>query len=762
MSVVESININKYAEKYADVLSKLYNLCQFVLNKEIQQSEQAIEYLSEITLDTPTKYNNLSEVFLSTIRPIFEQIRDTFLPGGDFNRWDIPAHRMYPIIQSSIVIFCNHLSKFQLAVCKSIRDYQTKIEKYHDRLGIAHISKGIVIIDKNSKINYTNPFENNNNNNTPIELISVYSKYLVEKLKNKNYSRAIAELASVSDSIKDNMKNFNSIKAELTEIKSLEIHEAAKQFIIFKDLDNTEENIFSEIFNDCNRQCNILETGKGTSATKVKEINLACNLNLEKMFESLTQDLSRLNQCSSPANVKSETSDRLKEYLDSIQTLTDDTFSYINYHDLEMQQKFNKIMTSMNSELIGPDDTISHLDYLPKLLKEVKILDVYIDNLDLKMNHERRLALYYQQLESIDKSLLKLMTETIMKNDLFIHNFIKFKWLDLFQKCTVSDAFGDFNRKLSLTINPNYLLSIGSINNRIMSQFYYKENNSNFFENRLLLDKVSNEYYNGLTNGLGGIIRTIITEMLSNIKKFDSSKPQVSVDLANNKISVGKQQMTQNHFACFCTINYQNSPLVLMNYTIDYLITYICINFYLNKNDQKALDLFEHLINYLNNEPYSELTSMVYARWVSWICVFAGKLESQLWESNLKIKIINSKIKDIAIKHLKNYLKSSTEINIKLVDNAFAYQSSIDQKKVDEFLNNPKSFPDKQDFLINSASARHMFSPVFDNSSMEKELELLLIILNKFGKLSCISIHHYAQLIFSPIEIKSNELTLIF
>ena len=595
-------------------------------------------------------------------------------------------------------------------------------------------------------------------------MISVYSKYLVDKLKTKNFSRGMAELASVSESIKENIKNFNSLKADLTAIKSLEIPGEIEQYIVFQELNEpNDKSLFGGLFEQCNKQCNILQTGSGRP--HVKEVNLACNLNMEKMFESLNQDMSKLTNDTCAFNNGSTTPDslnNLKEYLDSIQKLTDDTFSYINYQDLEIQQKFNNVMRDMNSELISPDDTIAHLDFLPKLLKEIKILQEYMDNLDLKMQHERQLALHYQHLESIDKSLLKLMTETIMKNDLFIHNFVKFKWVDLFQRCTVSDSFGEFNRKLALIINPNYLLSIGSINNRITSQFFYNNNNNNFFDNRLFLEKITNEYYNGLTNGLGGIIRTIVTEMLLNITKFDKSKNHISVDLENNKLSVGKQQMTPNHVACFCTINYQNSPLILLNYTIDYLISFICINYLLNRNDQSAVDLFEYLVDFLSNESYSDLTNMVYARWTCWICVFSGMLQSGAWDSNLEIRIQNSKIKDIAFKHMKNYVKTPTDINIKLTGNMVSYQSTIDQNKVDEYLNNPKSFPDKHDFTINSTITSQFFTPVFVNASIENELELKLIILNKCGKLSCVSIHNYSQFIFSPIQIKSNELTFTF
>ena len=549
----------------------------------------------------------------------------------------------------------------------------------------------------------------------------------------------------------------------MTEIKSLEIPDEIEQYLLFKELNEhpSDKSIFSEVFEKCNRQCDIIQTGGGRP--NVKEINLACNFNMEKMFESLNQDLSQLCSKNATNTTKSDTTAHLKEYFDSIQQLTDDAFSYINYKDLELQQKFSKIMIEMSSDLIISDDTISHIDYLPKIVREINNLKEYIERVSSKMDHERRLALYFQQLEIIDKSLLKLMTETIMKNDLFIHNFIKFNWIDMLQKCTTfSDAFGEFNRKLALRINPNYLLSIGSINNRIASQFFYKENSNNFFDNRLLFAKITNEYYNGLTSGLGGIIAQIITEMLASSRGFDKTKKHVSIDLANNKLSIGKQQMTPNHVACFCTINYQNSPLVLMNYTIDYLISNICINYFLNVNDQTASTLFGILVDLLNNEPFSELTNLVYARWVSWICVWSGIIESTAWESNLVIKVQDPKIKDIAFKHMNNYIKTPTEINVKLISNSTAYHSTIDQSKVNEYLNNPKSFPDKNEFTISSAISSQMFSPVFLNSSIENELELKLIILNKLGKLSCISLHNYAKFIFSPIQIKSNELTIKF
>ena len=758
-----TVKIDKYADEYAGVLKKLFHMCQFVINKEVQENEDAIEELSVIASNGPAKYKDLSEVFSWSIKPILEQIRHTFFPSLDesFSQLNMPASKMYPIIQSSILIFSSHLSKFQLAVCKSIKNYQEKIEKYKERYGFPQISKGVVIIDKNLKINFTHNFENNKNN-TPIELISVYSNFLVSRLNSVNFDKGISELESVNESIKETIKNFNSIKADMSEIKYLDIPDEINDYILCKVSEHSkDQSLFSNIFDECNKQCDILETGKGYPQTNVKEVNLACNYNLEKMFESLNRDLANLDNICTANRAKSETEAPLKAYLDSIHKLTSDTFSYVNFQDLEIQQKFNKIMSEMNSDLISKDDTVFHLQYLPKLLKEIKILEVYVNNLDKKMNHERSLALYYQHLESIDKSLLKLMTETIMKNDIFIHSFIKFSWVDLFQRCTVSDAFGDFNRKLAAVINPNYLLSIGSINNRITSQFIYNESHS-FFENNLFLDKISNEYYNGLSNGLGGIIRSIVIEMLSHIQKFDKSKIQASVDYVNNQLSISKQSMTQNHVACFCTINYQNSPLVLMNYTIDYLVSYVCINYFLDRNNQTAIKLFEHLIDYLHSETYAQLTNLVYSRWISWICVFSGVIESNSWESNLKIKIQNPKLKDIAFKHMKDYIKSPTEININFAVSLVAYESTIDQNKIKEYLKNPGAFPNKHELTTKLANNSQLFRPVFDISSSEKELETKLIILNNFGKLSCVSMHNYSHLMFSPIGIESKELTFIF
>jgi len=111
---------------------------------------------------------------------------------------------------------------------------------------------------------------------------------------------------------------------------------------------------------------------------------------------------------------------------------------------------------------------------------------------------------------------------------------------------------------------------------------------------------------------------------------------------------------------------------------------------------------------------------------------------------------------------MKDYIKSPTEININFAVSLVAYESTIDQNKIKEYLKNPGAFPNKHELTTKLANNNQLFRPVFDISSIEKELETKLIILNNFGKLSCVSMHNYSHLMFSPIGIESKELTFIF
>jgi hypothetical protein len=172
-------------------------------------------------------------------------------------------------------------------------------------------------------------------------------------------------------------------------------------------------------------------------------------------------------------------------------------------------------------------------------------------------------------------------------------------------------------------------------------------------------------------------------------------------------------------------------------------------------------NLYQLLITLLKNEPFSNLTEIVYSRWTIWLCIFNGKIISTSWDTNLILNVLNNDLKEIALKHLKSHVTGSNSLNFKLIDEKSSYESKINYDKLKEISQTPTKFPDKNEFLtkikINSYKSTPPSAPTSDDQIEEK-----FIILNKLGKLSCSTIYNYSNFIFTPINLESKELTINF
>lgn len=759
--------INKYADLFGNSLKKLHHFCKFILSREIHDTENFNNEISSILTNEPNKFLSMSDVFLSSVKPFYELLLLNFFPhesnDSKFSPIFLYPSYVYPLIQSSILIFTKKLTLFNSLICKSIKENQTKIDNFEEKFGINTISKSIVIIDKNSKINYNDQLKDGCCN-TPIELIDVYSQYLCDNLSNNNYLKGINHLNTITEMMKNNIKNFNEYKIETKELDTNDIPEHIKNLIVCElDEDILESPSLSNFISTFQKDCNNIETAKNDERIRLKQISIDCDVEFKEIFKNIYSELGKLDSSKKCENkLAIQNIDVLmKNYLKKLNELSEKIMNFVTNQDIEMETKFKDLLNEMElDENIYSDEIFVHLTYLPKIIKELKLLDKYINKLEIRVDLERRVSLNYLRLESIDKSILKYMCETIMRQDVYLHNYLKFNWIKILFNCSINDCFQDFNLRVANSVNNNYLLLIGSIYNRLPVTFLYSgdSDSSNFFKNNNLVEQIKNEYYEGLKHGLGNFLKKILLEMICVMKKFNKNQLHVSIESKPNlSLNIGKHKLTDDYTPCFCTLNYQNTPVNLLHNTVDYLVTVICVNN--SMNDTTFKPLHDQLVDLLKNETFYNLTETVYARWSLWLCLFSGSIQSQGWDSVLEVNVNDSNLKELALKHLKNYLDGVSSLKFKLIEDKSSYESKIDYERLREIVKNPKKFPDKNEFLTKIKNNSLIFSP---NFSKTNELETKFIILNKLGKLSCSTIYNYQNYIFSPINIQSKELKINF
>jgi hypothetical protein len=246
--------------------------------------------------------------------------------------------------------------------------------------------------------------------------------------------------------------------------------------------------------------------------------------------------------------------------------------------------------------------------------------------------------------------------------------------------------------------------------------------------------------------------------------KFSSLDYSTTSNNLSETFISGHTMLNDNYEPCFCTLNYQNKPVCLVHNSIDYIINYICLNYKINNLNHKAKILYDMLIELLVKEPVSELSSLVYSRWAVWICLYFGQIESTSWESKILIRLSTSetKLKDIANRHLKSYLHSSNVFCFDLVNKNISFETKIDESKVNDYLRNPRFFPDKHEFTVKTFNIDNFYKPEFNVSTLNKEIETKLIILDKLGKLGGSKIYNYNNFCFTSVEIESKQLYINF
>ena len=105
----------------------MFYLCKFILSKETSETQTAIDQISNCLNDSFTSFTSLSDVFNSAVKPFFDLLKHNFI-NKDVKLWQIPPSKVYPIIQSSILVFIKNLSQFEATLCQSIKEKQVKID----------------------------------------------------------------------------------------------------------------------------------------------------------------------------------------------------------------------------------------------------------------------------------------------------------------------------------------------------------------------------------------------------------------------------------------------------------------------------------------------------------------------------------------------------------------------------------------------------------------------------------------------------------
>jgi hypothetical protein len=513
-----------------------------------------------------------------------------------------------------------------------------------------------------------------------------------------------------------------------------------------------------------------------------------CFANVNVILDNITnKTLSKLMNENNDINSKGDDSiqsmfEKLLTNLKSINIISQD---YVTQKYQTLDEDIIRILNGINPEIGDSTNySIENFQRMAQFSQVLNRLDYFMQSVEKTINTNLLLRKNVYRIQSIEKSIMKYAPEVVLKNEYCLLTFFKCSWLNFFFKYSSNDMFS-WLKKFDSQFNKKYLLVIGSINARVAAQFVYSVESSPFFNNQKLQSNIKKEYFDSLEPSLGNLLRMVLFKMIEIKGRLRNEEFFSSLDLTtNNSYNISKKLLNEDYELCFSTVNNTNRGLNIVLLSCDYMILSLFIRCLVDKN-QKIESTLKNFFKFLFEENSSNLTNVVYLRWIIWATILLGDVKGSTWKdccieinkNMLETLFFNSfqkhfeffKSNTTKISNLLTINKNDSEINLTLFPVKQAYKTKINTTKLNAYVQNPEKFPNINDFTIESnIDGKKGAEPSFYNSDCENkdnQLVTKFILLNKIGNVfgsTLLYMFDETNFIFFLVDVVKQNLTIKF
>jgi hypothetical protein len=792
--------LSDHASKCADILSKLLVLCKLVMYSELKSTEEATNLLREGVEEQAKTCRSITDIFTLSIMPYFEILKRNFYPSDPSDSipsWQMPLDKVYTIIHVSLIMFYKNLSTLRSNICEATEDLRKSLNSIYEEIGLNNLERSLMLINNKAKLNNLIGTKEEKIQ-TPIGLMDVYSRHLITKLKGSNFDQA----TKVVDEIKTSLTKLTSnsshyLFSDLCEIKDIYIPSPIHDLVPFSESTSLLSKMFSS---SCAGAYSIVVSGDDQEEVKknkqepidLSNYSLECNKSLNEVIESLSDELNKLSNqfnCSYlDEEIQSELIIKLDQNMKELYRKLEKVFrmcqNYVQDNKIKEEQELNEILEDFEANNISSctdQNTLTHLHYMPLIAKLIGEIDRFIFDVDKRIATLNILNIDILNLQLIEKSILKYNTEIIMRQDVLLINFFKIEWIEMFMHLVFNDIFDDLLVRLNENIDKSLMPIIGTINIRTVAQFVYADKHS-FFNNQNLITQIEKNYYTSISKGLGSLIQRVLFNMNECKKKIKPGDQMSKINIIEDekskaqRILLEKSSKSDDSCLCFCSYEVNNRPVNVIQSTLDYIILTNLIKYSLDGSS----NTINKILEFLQSEIASNLTHVIYSRWLLWLCMFVGNIQNKNFDAKLRIRLSRDQfplLEQCLRKHLRglkylqamnddskqNEIINGVSFEVELFRRVESVKTDLKRTEIKQYLENPNAFPIKSDFFTsNESNSLRKYSLEFNTTDPYKKIITIMAIMNKLRHLGNTLLYNYDEFIFTPVEIDSTSVEFYF
>jgi len=682
--------------------------------------------------------SGIADLYLNFVKPMFEYLAKSLLPNENF-AINLPPKQVFVLMQISTIMILKHLNNIEKTCCDQALEFRKELQKFYNQLDIVELNKCMVGISNDLKLNSTIKITNPQ---IPSQMLDIYTTYFKKMLESKTFLNSLDYLNSIDQNIKKitNSVSFSSMRLDL-KVPNFDIPMEIQDDIPFVDLgvqfDGTD---FIKYLIDNNpTQC------RKASSSKLSPLDRNCFDGIDRIVKKMTDSIKNVmtgdDEIALEENINKkielEIQPMIVEMLDDLKNINIIAQEYVSDTYSKMDQLVNQSLKNINPEMVDIEKyAFDSIEQMAKLTQFIGRIDKYCVMLDekIKEHYELRHELYRAHL--VEKSILKYAPEAIIKSEQFILSYFKFDWLKYFFNYVTNDMFG-WLKKFNIMFDKNYMIVMGSINTRVVSQFLLSiDDDEGFFNNKDVKNQVEQEFYDSLEPSLGQFMRLIIHKLIKIGSTIDKNQTINILELnSNDKMLLSKNRLDANHSLCFSNIGLSNRSLNVLLFSTDFIYLSALIKCSLSQNFEATNEILE----YLNNEMNDNLTNIVYVRWLLWACVFYGTITGNDWigcciklDKKKHPALVSALVKHLGHSKLNNISIINETITVDLVKANQSVKINSNKFKTHQF----DKYPKLEEFLTFEQSdnvSQHKVQFETSTNDIYKDLKNKFVLLNMFG-----------------------------
>jgi hypothetical protein len=733
--------IADYSKKCTDQLLQLFNLVKLVFKLHHKKINHLEDVLTSIG-NGLQEHLGIADLYLNFVKPMFEYLSNSLLPKENMSN-NLPPKQVYVLMQISIIMILKHLNNIEKTCCDQSLEFRKELQKFYDNLDITLLNKCVVAISNDLRLNSTIKITNVQ---IPSQMLGIYTTFFKSMLENKVFVDSLGYLNSIDQNIKKitNSVSFGSMRLDL-KVPNFEIPAEVQDEIPFVDLGVQFDggDFIKYLIDNNSTQCR--KASSIQNPNQLSPLDRNCFEGIEKIVQKMTDSIKNIVNDENvleedkKKRVEEEIQPLIVNLLDDLKNINIIAQDYVSDTYNQMDQLVNKTLSSINPEIVDMEQyAYDSLEQLAKLTRFIKRIDQYCLFLDekIKEHYELRHELYIAHL--IEKSILKYAPEAIIKSEQFLISFFKVDWLSFFFKFASNNLFSWFE-PFNNMFDKNYMVVLGSINTRVVTQFLLaNDDDEHFYNNKQIKQQTEKEFYDSLEPSLGTFLKFVIHKLIKIGNSIDKNQTHTTLSMnSKDKMVLSKSKPEQKHVMCFSNIAQSNRSLNVILFSCDFIILSTLIKCSLEQKPETMNEFF----TYLNNETTESLTNIVYVRWLLWSSVFFGTLVGNDW-INCSIRLDKNKYSMLS-SALKKHVEFSKLQNISCNENIITVELVQANQAVRALVNSNKlkthpvdKYPNLNDFLTFEQSDYMLqHSPNFYSQENEfyKVLQSKLVLLNKFG-----------------------------